>query len=111
MRSLPVKFRRTDLLAVDGDQPLAFLSGGFGDELFEPRAEIGDAGRREDGHFVAPAPCEAFRGSRRESRRGFRSAGTTDAQAWTISSVRSRNFAMSIPCIAPGIIPKFESAE
>src|SRR4029077_17322428 len=42
-----------DFLAVYGDDALANFAGGFGDELFEPGAEIGDAGGSEDGDFVA----------------------------------------------------------
>ena len=40
-------------LAVDRDQALAFLAGGFGDQLFGPGAEVGDLLRRQDRHLVA----------------------------------------------------------
>jgi len=36
-----------------GMMPLPTFTGGFGDELFEPGAEIGDAGGSENGDFVA----------------------------------------------------------
>ncbi len=39
--------------AVDRDQALAVLAGGFRDQLFGPGAEIGDLLRRQDGHLVA----------------------------------------------------------
>ena len=42
-----------DFFAIDGDDAFADFAGGFGDELFEPRAGIGDAGGSEDGDFVA----------------------------------------------------------
>ena len=40
-------------LAVDRDQALAILAGGFRDQLFGPGAEIGDLLRRKDRHLVA----------------------------------------------------------
>ena len=39
--------------AVDRDQALALLAGGFRDQLLGPGAEIGDLWRREDGDLVA----------------------------------------------------------
>ena len=41
-----VKRGIAERLAVDRDQALAFLAGGFGDQLFGPGAEIGDLLRR-----------------------------------------------------------------
>ena len=46
-----------------------------------------------------------------QDRPGILSAGTAEAQAWTISSVWSSNLATSTPWIAAGTMPKFESAE
>src|SRR6266699_3134472 len=51
-----VEFRRPQALAVHRNDALAVLAGGFGQELLEPRAEIGDAGRSDKRHFVAAAP-------------------------------------------------------
>src|SRR5216683_1191686 len=48
-----VDFRRTERLAIDRDHPLAVLAGRFGDELFEPGAELADAGRGDDRQLVA----------------------------------------------------------
>src|SRR5579862_973834 len=42
-----------ELFAVHGDNTLADFSRGFGNELLEPGAEIEDAGRSDDGDFVA----------------------------------------------------------
>ncbi len=42
---------------------------------------------------------------------GFSPAGTVAAQAWIISSVRSSRRRTSSPIIAPGTMPKFDSAE
>ncbi len=42
---------------------------------------------------------------------GFSAAGTVAPQAWTISSVRFRNFTTSMPIMAAGTIPKFDNAE
>ena len=43
-----------DFFAVHRDDALADLAGGFGDQLLQPCAEIGDARRSEDSDFVAP---------------------------------------------------------
>ena len=84
---ISVNIGRADFLAVNGNQALAFLAGGFGEKLFEPRAEIGNAGRSEDRDFVAAGLLERSQNGAENRRRDFASAGTTEAQAWTISSV------------------------
>ena len=48
-----VKRGIAERLAVDRDQALAVLAGGFGDQLFGPGAEIGDLRRRGNRHLVA----------------------------------------------------------
>ena len=48
-----VQRRIAQRFAVDRDQALAFLAGGFRDQLFGPGAEIGDLRRRRDRHLVA----------------------------------------------------------
>ena len=48
-----VKRGIAERLAIDRDQALAFLAGGFGDQLFGPGAEIGDLFRRRNRHLVA----------------------------------------------------------
>ena len=48
-----VKRGIAERFAVDRDQALAVLAGGFGDQLFGPGAEIGDLLRRGDRHLVA----------------------------------------------------------
>ena len=50
---LCIDSRRPKRLGVDGNEPLALFAGRFGQELFEPRAEIGNAGRGDDGDLVA----------------------------------------------------------
>ena len=50
---MAVDRRIAQRLAVDRDQALAFLAGGFRDQLLGPGAEIGDLLRRQDGHLVA----------------------------------------------------------
>src|SRR5579863_8291126 len=47
-----------DGFAVHRNQTLAVLAGGFSEKLFEPRADIGDAGRGEDGDLVAASLCQ-----------------------------------------------------
>ncbi len=51
-----VDSRRAQRLGVERHDAFAELAGGFGEKLFEPGAEIGDAGRRNNRHLVAPAP-------------------------------------------------------
>src|SRR5690348_14203700 len=48
-----VELRLCELFTVDGNDALADFSCGFGNELFEPGAEIEDARRGDDGEFVA----------------------------------------------------------
>ncbi len=45
--------RLAERFAVDRDQALAVLAGGFGDQLLGPGAEIGDFRGRQDRHLVA----------------------------------------------------------
>ena len=39
---------RAECFAIDRDDALAQFAGGFGDQLFQPRAEIGNSGRGDD---------------------------------------------------------------
>ena len=55
---MSVDFRQSERLALNRDQPFATLAGGFREELLEPRAEIGDAGRDDDRDLVASRLCE-----------------------------------------------------
>ena len=48
-----VDLGRAKCFAIDGDDALAELAGGFGDQLLEPRAEVGDSGRGDERDFVA----------------------------------------------------------
>src|SRR5262249_60751180 len=41
------------LFAVDRNDAFADFSSGFGDQLLEPGAEVGDAGRSDEGDLVA----------------------------------------------------------
>jgi hypothetical protein len=51
-----VTFRRAaERLSVDRDDALALLAGRFRDELLEPRAEVVDPRRRDQGQLVAAA--------------------------------------------------------
>ena len=88
---------RPEALAVDGDDALALLAGGLGDELLEPCAEIVEAGRGHQRQLVHPS--------------GFSSAGTPGAHAWSMRSASSRRRSTSRPITAAGTMPKLESAE
>ena len=48
-----VDHRIAERFAVNRNQAPAVLAGGFGDELFRPRAEVGNFGRRQHRHLVA----------------------------------------------------------
>ncbi len=48
-----VDLGRADGLAVDGRNSLPQLAGGFGDQLLQPRAQVVDLRRSEDGDLVA----------------------------------------------------------
>ena len=50
----PVRGRRAEGLAVDGDNGVAVLSGRLGNQLLEPRAQVVDA-RRDDGRELVDA--------------------------------------------------------
>ena len=52
---LAIGVRVSQRFGLDGNQPLAFLAGGFGDELFEPRAQRGNIVRRYERDLVAAA--------------------------------------------------------
>jgi len=99
-----------DFFAIDGDDALANLTGGFGDELFEPGAEIGDAGGSENGDFVAALIGGDAEMVPRITPRFF-SGAVVGPQALTIFCVVFRNFERSRPMTAPGTVPKCESAE
>ena len=45
---------RGDGFAIHGRDSLALLAGGLGDQLLQPRAQVGDLRRSEDGDLVAP---------------------------------------------------------
>src|SRR5260370_32259800 len=65
-----------NFFAVDGNNALADFAGGFGDELFEPGAEIGNARRSEDGDFVsALIGSDAENGAKDHTRIFFGSGG------------------------------------
>ena len=106
--------RRADAerLAVDRDHALAVLAGGLGDQLLQPGAERGDARRRDDRELVAAEPARGDAEDRARARRpGSPRPGPTACRRDTISSVRSRNFATSMPMIAAGTSPKSDSTE
>ena len=44
---------RAQLFAIDRNDALALLAGGLGNQLLEPRAQIGDSGRSNERDFVA----------------------------------------------------------
>ena len=75
---------RAQRLGVDRDEALALLAGRFGEELLEPGAEIGDAGRGDDRDLVAARLCRARPGSSPSTTPGFSAGGTLAAQERTI---------------------------
>ncbi len=50
---IAVKRNVAERLAVDRNEALAFLAGGFRNQLFGPGAEVGDLLRGDDRHLVA----------------------------------------------------------
>ena len=48
-----VHLGRAQAFPVDGDESLADLAGGFGQQLLQPGPQIRDTGRRDDGDLVA----------------------------------------------------------
>ena len=103
------RLRAGQLFAVDRNDAVALFAGGFGDQLFQPCAEIGNSGRSNDGDLVAPVFRSVPRIAPR-SRRDF-CPPEPDAQACTISRPDPETFGRSIPMTAAGTMPKSESAE
>src|SRR5207249_4442567 len=76
---IAVELRWPKLFTIDGNNSFTLFAGRLSQQLFQPRAEI----------FLDLT-------------------GTQEAQASTISSVRSRNLMVSNPISAAGTMPKFE---
>src|SRR6185312_146091 len=49
---LPIDLRNAELLAIDGDDAFSFFAGRFSQQLLEPRTQIGNARRSNQGDLV-----------------------------------------------------------
>ena len=54
---IAINLRRAQRFAIDRDDAFAELAGGFGDQLLEPRAQVGNSGRSDERNFVAAKFC------------------------------------------------------
>src|ERR1019366_6737718 len=52
-----IDVRRAECFAIYRNDALAEFAGGFGDELLEPRSQVGDAGRGDERDFVTAKFC------------------------------------------------------
>ena len=82
----------------------------FGEQLFEPGAEIGDSLRRENRRLVAAVALADAENAPRITP-GFSTGGALGAQERAISAVLSRKARGGMPLTAAGTIPKFDSTE
>ena len=102
---------RAERLAIDGDDALAVLAGGLGEELLEPGAEVVDAGRGDERQLVDAPRGRARRGSARARRRGSRRRARGRAGVHHAVGARRAARSTSSPITAAGTMPKFDSAE
>ena len=108
---LAVDLWRPQRFGINGNEASAQLPGRLRKQLFEPSAEIGDAGRSDNGDLVAAGLCElAHDDAQHDARvfgRGY--AGTAGSH----HQLRRMPAAVLIsrPINAAGTIPKSESTE
>ena len=107
---LSIDVGRSQRLGIDGNDPVAVLAGRFGQQLLEPRAEIGDAGRSDDRHLVLPAFANTPK-TTPSTTPGLSAGGTLASQERTIACVAPSSLPTSSPITAAGTRPKSDSTE
>ena len=100
-----------ECFAIDRDDAVALLAGGFGEQLLKPCADIGNAGRGDDGDFVASTFCGGAEDDAEQCAGIFGYGNCCSRRLRPFASVRSRNLVISRPMTAAGTMPKLESAE
>ena len=100
-----------DGLAIDRNQPFAFLPRGFRDQLLGPGAEIGDLSGRRDRHLVTAREPGQTPSRVQELRAGILMRRNVGAAGAAIESACEMRLPMSIPAVAAGTNPNGDSTE
>ena len=105
-----VDIGRAELFAIDRDNAIALLAGRFGDQLFEPCAQIVNARRGEIVILSTPLFAAVPR-IRPSTTPGFCSTGMRARWLRPSAAPDRGTLPVSMPMAAAGTMPKFESAE